>query len=635
MVSAPIASLPLLFQRSQVLAQTANGQKAEAEKLFHQGNEQYKTSHFTAASQLWEKALIIYREIKDRLGEGNALAGLGLVYDGLGYYKKAIYYYQQSLTIAREIKDRSGEGQSLGNLGNAYYALGDYKKAIDYYQQSLAIVREIKDRLGEGNSLASLGIAYYALGDYKKAIDYQQQSLAIAREIKDRLGEGRALGNLGLVYKALGDYKKAIDYYQQRLAIAREIKDRSGEGQSLGNLGNAYYALGDYKKAIDYDQQILAIAREIKDRLDEGQSLNNLGVDFQKSSNLPEAEKILYQGIEVWESLRAQLGKNDAYKVSIFEAQARTYRILQQVLIAENKPNEALEISERGRSRAFVELLSSHLSNKNVSQASEPNVDKPTISLLQQIAKQHHATLVQYSIIHDDFKVEGKQQSRESELYIWVIKPTGEITFRQADLKPLWQNEYTTLADLVDTSRQSIGVSDGYADLTVRGIRVKYAPKPDALKTKQGLQRLHELLIKPIADLLPKQETEKVVFIPQESLFFVPFPALQDENGKYLIEKHTILTAPSIQVLDLTHKQNIGHRDAKILPGEVLVVGNPTMPKIPITNEQLPPLPGAEQKQFRLLSYSRLQQLPIIMRRKQLLSRKWLTPELFTLRLTA
>ena len=236
--------------------------------------------------------------------------------------------------------------------------------------------------------------------------------------------------------------------------------------RSLGNLGVAYGDLGDYKKTIDYQQQSLAIAREIKDRLGEGYSLNNLGSAFQKSSNLTEAEKTLYQGIEVWESIRGKLGNNDAYKVSIFEQQARTYRKLQQVLIAENKPNEALEISERGRSRAFVELLSSSLSNKNAGQASETNVDKPTISLLQQIAKQHHATFVQYSIIYDDFKLEGKEQTKESELYIWVIKPTGEITFRKADLKPLWQNEHTTLADLVNTSRQSIGVSG-------RGILVK------------------------------------------------------------------------------------------------------------------------------------------------------------------
>ena len=68
---------------------------------------------------------------------------------------------QQALIIYREIKDRKGEGESLGNLGIAYNFLGDYAKAIEYHQQSLAILREIKDRKGEGLSLGNLGIAYY------------------------------------------------------------------------------------------------------------------------------------------------------------------------------------------------------------------------------------------------------------------------------------------------------------------------------------------------------------------------------------------------------------------------------------------------------------------------------------------
>ncbi|GAX41108.1 TPR repeat-containing protein [Tolypothrix sp. NIES-4075] len=76
-----------------------------------------------------------------------------------------------------------------------------------------------------------------------------------------------------------------------------------------------------------------------------------------------------------------------------------------------------------------------------------------------------------------------------------------------------------------------------------------------AVQSQNRFQQLHNLLIKPIADLLPTNPNQRVIFIPQDSLFLVPFFALQDANGKYLIEKHTILTAPAIQVLDLTHRQ--------------------------------------------------------------------------------
>jgi tetratricopeptide (TPR) repeat protein len=145
------------------LAQTPNPQKAEADRLRQQGREQYQTSQFEAALQSWQRTLTIYREIKDRFGEGACLGNLGLVYLSLGDYAKAIEYQQKRLAIAREIKDRFGEGQSLGNLGLAYYSLGDYTKAIEYHQQSLAIAKDINNRLGEGQSLGNLGVAYYSL----------------------------------------------------------------------------------------------------------------------------------------------------------------------------------------------------------------------------------------------------------------------------------------------------------------------------------------------------------------------------------------------------------------------------------------------------------------------------------------
>ena len=345
-------NLPALALPLQVLSQNTDSQQQEADRLIKQGNRQLNTSKFAAA----------------------------------------LHSYQQALTIYQSIKDRKGEEHALNGLGIAYKSLGDYKQAIDYQQQSLAIARKIGDQLGESHALGNLGVAYESLGDYKQAIDYQQQSLAIKRKIGDQLGESHALGNLGLAYESLGDYKQAIDYHQQSLAIKRKIGDQLGEGASLGNLGLAYKSLGDYKQAIDYQQQRLAIARKIGDKLGEGQSLNNLGLSLLYSEKLQAAETALRAGIEAEESLRAKLGNNDAFKVSIFETQASTYSLLQQVLIAEGKTVEALEIAEQGRARAFVELLAQR-------QRALPAPLK--IQQIRQIAKQHNATLVEYSIVRD------------------------------------------------------------------------------------------------------------------------------------------------------------------------------------------------------------------------------------------
>lgn len=212
-----------------------------------------------------ESGLAAARRLKRRSAEGVHLGNLGIAYQSLGEYRRAIEYYEQRLLIAREIGDRRGEGRSWGNLGNAYLLLGEYRHAVEYHKQHLQIARERGERLGEGHALGGLGNAYQSLGENRRAAEYHEQWLKITREMGDRLGEGHALGGLGNAYQSLGEYRRAIEYYEQHLQIAREIGDRSGEGRTLWNMSLALDELGDRTEAIKLAEASLKIKGEIED----------------------------------------------------------------------------------------------------------------------------------------------------------------------------------------------------------------------------------------------------------------------------------------------------------------------------------------------------------------------------------
>jgi CHAT domain-containing protein len=296
--------------------------------------------------------------------------------------------------------------------------------------------------------------------------------------------------------------------------------------------------------------------------------------------------------------MRASLGDNDAFKVSIFETQARSYRLLQQALIAQNQTTQALEIAELGRARAFAELLAA----RQQSLSAPPNINQ-----IQQVAKQQNATLVEYSIAWND-------------LYIWVIKPTGKITFHKVDIK---NTKLSNVAEDTRTAAATLAEGRGVANNVINGLvrqtrstlkttTDNVSPTDTTAETTQTvrslscrgnscLKQMYQLLIQPIAAELPTNPDERVIFIPHQSLFLVPFAALQDQNEKFLIEKHTILIAPSVQVLELTHQKRLKQKQAAAQTNSVLVVGNPTMPKVspkigePAEQlEPLPPLPHAE-----------------------------------------
>ncbi len=531
--------------------------------------------------QTWHKAY--YYNGGDRRWGGVAMGNLGNAYYSADLYAKAIEYHQKRLALSLEIKDRRGEGKALGDLGIVYHSLGEYKKAIEYTQKRLAMAREIKDTWGEGQAISNLGIVYHTLGNHTKAIEYQQQYLAIAQAIKNPLWEEQALGNLGGAYYFLGDYNKAIELYEKSLAIAWKNREVEIANKVRANLGLVYFQMKNYQKSIELYNQFLSSTSSGKNLREQAIVRNNIAAVQIYAGDLPGATENLLKGVQFLEALRGRLGSNDSYKISLFETQTFPYINLQKVLIAANKNDAALEIAERGRGRAFVELLEKRLSLK---QTPATTITPPNIEQIKQIAKTQNSTLVQYSIIYNDFKVEGREKSQESELYIWVIKPTGEVTFRFSNLKSLWQEQQISLAYYITSSREYIAAR-GRSSSEVGG-------SDETIETKR-LKQLYQILIQPIAELLPNDPNARVIFIPQKSLFVVPFPALIDADGKYLIEKHTILTAPAIQVLQLTYQQR-----KQVLGDKVLVVGNPTMPSIPLEigekPEQLPPLPGAQKE---------------------------------------
>ncbi|MGC1393479.1 MAG: tetratricopeptide repeat protein, partial [Coleofasciculaceae cyanobacterium] len=513
-------------------AQTNQDRNNEALRLMKAAVGQFNAGKFREALQTLEQALVIVKEIGDspngdsfasRQIEGIIINNIGEIYRNIGQYPQALKYQQQALVIRREVGDKRGEGSSLNNIGLVYDNLGQYPQALQYFEQALVVQKEIGDKATQGSTLNNIGEVYRKLRQYPNALKYFEQSLIILKEIGNKNKEGRTLNNIGMVYDDLGKYPQALQYFEQALVIEREINDKAGEGTTLNNIGLVHNKLGQYPDALKYYFPALVISKEVGNKAMEGKTLNNIGVAYYNLRQYADAEKNLFAAIEVWESLRP--GLTDASKISIFEIQAPSYRLLQQSLVAQNKTNIALEIAERGRARAFVELLAQR-------QSANPNnqltVKPPTIEQIKLIAKIQNATLVQYSIVGN------------KALYIWVVKPTGEVAFKQVDLKSL----KTPIAELVTISRDAMGV---------RGRGIGVLSRDDAPNQAEQLQQLHQILIQPISQFLPTDPNSKVIFIPQSSLFLVPFAALQDEQGKYLIEKHTILTAPAIQVLELTH----------------------------------------------------------------------------------
>ncbi|MDF0555039.1 CHAT domain-containing tetratricopeptide repeat protein [Kamptonema sp. UHCC 0994] len=628
-----------VYQQALQIAKSIRDSATISQILTQMGSTYSKLGDYQGINFL-EEQLKQARNSGDSLLISAVLKSLGLAYMSLPNYQKVIATYEEYLPIVRQTKDRLEELQALGLLSTAYGIVGQTQEQIALLEQQLIICQAIGNTGFANYALLSLSRAYELLGDNQKAIAYQEQAVQLAQKSQEPLQEVLALQQLALLYGRRGNREKLISFLQQAIEIAQKSNNEFSLALALDYLSRAYALVGNYSQAIYLQKQSLLIYQTINQQikvetsLGEVWALQNLGRQQFKAGQLAEAENNLKAALKASNKfLKNQLLPNsktlgmssDELNLNIREVTLDIYRTLQQVLVANNRTDEALEVAEVGRARAFVDLLKTNL---GVDPQSELTPVSLTLEQIRQIAKAQNSTLVQYSIVYNDnvsgwVKV-GKQQPYENTLYIWVIQPTGTVTFRSVNLQPLWQQKDVE----IDSSLLTFFVSNARSSILVRGRGVPVSDTQETAPTNgslansrrkyQQLQQLHQILIQPIADLLPTDPKQRITFIPQETLFLVPFAALQDTNGKYLIEKHTILTAPSIQVLDLTHQQRQSLRaslteNTQVKSQNSLVVGNPTMPLIQQKYGQLPvplpSLPGSEKEAKAIASLLNTQAL--------------------------
>ncbi|MGB3206032.1 MAG: CHAT domain-containing protein [Crinalium sp.] len=570
------------------------------------------------ALEVLSQALEITRKFNLTDLEAKVLINIGEIYSRQNQYEKAISFLQLALP---KVDNLLKKADILATLGLAYNKTGKYIEAENTLRQGLSLIREnlscssSKNRdldLEECQSvevriLQNLTFLYIDLNQIDKARYYLSEARRISStdgEVKppasdnsnqfaekleaarQRLIESQKIGmpqmealgyqDIAGVYKEFGYYNEALSNYQEALKIANQFGYLELQAVNLMQMGILYNKIGKDEQALKYFQQSVNAFKKFNNNNGTLTNLYFIALLQRKNNQLVSATETLQNAADLLDTLR--VGLPDNYKISVLDGVIKKgiYQNLQQILVAQNQFESALEVAERGRARAFVELLNAKLSS-TASQLSQ----LPPLKLQQikQIAKTQNATIVEYSIIK--FREPGYREEQE-EFYIWVVKPTGEVRFKKIDLKAFLQEQNTTLANLVTNSRVSVSIGIGE-----RGI---FEATSD-IDPSQSLKQLHQLLIEPIANLLPKDPNARVIFVPQQELFLVPFPALLNADGKYLIEKHTILTAPAIAVLDLTHKKR-----PQVSGKGALVVGNPTMPKIGNSTQPLPALPGAEKE---------------------------------------
>jgi CHAT domain-containing protein/tetratricopeptide (TPR) repeat protein len=519
-----------------------------------------------------------------------------------GQYDQAMLHYRRSdqlfISCHCDFDERAYLQTSMGRLERTQ---GRPEAAIPHYRLALSLQKLAHDQSFIPQTLNALSVAYETMHQYPRAIAYVQQALAVARAIHSQQFIDFLEANLGFLYYQSGDPRRGLPLLERATSHLSNDYQRCTRYAQLSEL---YHALGELPKAEatitrsieacerDHNNRSLAESLETRARirLASGDSLDAALADAQRS-------------LALIEEIRSHVVPEDAHKRGYNEASIQSYETTIAILARLNRYPEALEVTEKSRARAFLDLLSSHgpppaagaLSastpvSADVSSAatrsghmlssstaellleSESHVQAMQTSEILAATERLHTTMIA-------FWITAEPQSR---LYTWVIQPSS----------PHSGPAIFGISQAIRTAElESLIRSANPSATTNRGVRARGGRSLSSAQNPAELRawrRLYQILIAPVAAQLPAETGSLLTIVPHGPLFQLSFAALLDPRDHYLVERYALNTIPAAGLLRYTEKNEAA---ADALPSHYVLVANPLrLPQIHGT--PLPPLPG-------------------------------------------
>jgi CHAT domain-containing protein/tetratricopeptide (TPR) repeat protein len=527
------------------------------------------------------------------------------------------------LAETRALGERGLEGILLHSWADGLFGIGEYEAAIEKLEAAVTIFKVDGDTESLATTYTSLGRLYRVHGQPEAAVKYQLKALDLAERSSSPATVVQSLNAVAVAYQALGDNAHARTYYERALAAAEKTGSAPLIEVLRANLGGFAVNAGDTDRGrvlledvvahgteahlgTRYDQLSLAyfVLGRYDDALTAGRRAldlcsaytpldciyGHLRVAYAELGLKHEAAALASQqtALASLEEIHAKLASSDFLKQQFHQAWEPVYSFGIQLHFSRGEYRDALENAELGRSRGFLDLLASrHIDPRpetlpempalTVRGAAATTIRSQGISAapnsadLAAVAARLHSTIVAYWVARDA-------------LYTWVIAADGTVRGTKTAVAA------TRLEQLIRATSPFAPTSDGPlapAATTTRGAE----PIVLAARQNPAWRQLYDFLIKPIERDLPPGAGARLTIVPHGPLLHLPFAALRDARGRYLVERYAIHSVPAVAMLQFTTPGKTNPRG-----GSLLIVADPASPPKMAGDLPLPRLPGAVEE---------------------------------------
>eukprot|EP01062_Namystynia_karyoxenos_P024652 TRINITY_DN19633_c0_g1_i1.p1 TRINITY_DN19633_c0_g1~~TRINITY_DN19633_c0_g1_i1.p1 ORF type:complete len:1322 (+),score=452.04 TRINITY_DN19633_c0_g1_i1:70-3966(+) len=419
------------------------------------------------------------------------------------------------------------------------------KEALECWAAAAAVAASVTGK-GRGDLTEMVRLAVASAFNYEQAVSLAPQ---------EDLRPAHAAQGTG----AFSSKERAqlLDLWGLLRETAAQLGSPHWEALALSKCGNLHHSLYQNSHAVRCLSASLQLAHQAGHGALEASARTHLGRVHAGLARYSEAERELWTGEAMWQQLlgedRLHPAKEDSAprvpRAYIVEQLVTTYETLQQVFIGQHRYQDALEMAERARA---------HLHDDQMREKMRVNFDtRCTVDHMYSIARGCQTVLVVYSMqCRFDWDVDAGRAEPQEQLCMWAIPPEGELKFVLVEVTK--DHHRPSIEPLIDQARAALGVeTDEQRRRSGRPLTSGVITDAPSYAWRSPLQQLYDFLIYPIADFLSVTAgvqyvpTRKVTFVPHGVLHLVPWPALMDGEGRYIVEDFNIQLAPTVQGLAL------------------------------------------------------------------------------------
>lgn len=559
------------------------------------------------ALQFYQNAANYYNQAGDQSAAIATHISIASIMEELGLYSAALEEANKAVQLARASnKSKSDLAAALASQANGQFVLCEFSQARKTYEQCFELLPQCDTKTLTNGARANIDLGYAftlsATGDIEQAKQVFERSLPALKAETNLYGQAQALNGLGVIEEQQGNHGKALQFFSQALDLQSMIVPKQNRLHIiiLQNIAAVESRSGTNREAKAHLELALQMLKKAGDSQLQGRTYAGTAEVSLKLADIVAAEAFSKRAIETSE------------RVSDDSALWREYTTLAQIQIQQQANPQIIKetltsaLSHFRSPQAGVFPTPDRLSfpssredlgQKLVAMLAKQGMGEQALLAAEQLKEESFASewlrrfpqvkLEDRDIYNDLSTTRAHLHAAESsgspdklikEWQNWLnrfrtlvgqnrtlarlIAPVPNTT---QDIMRVIKNNHATIVEyLVGGDSSVVFTVDGTGRISATVLNVgrkqlqsqvssllaaSTSPAQDATRERQILQALYnELLPQGVRNFLPKNADQMVVIIPDGVLFNLPFAALVDGQGHYLVEHNTLTMASSMGV---------------------------------------------------------------------------------------